>query len=164
MAVGLPLQVWHPPVITPDDTFANRTFRFLVRFSTVGGESGSADSARDPRGFAMKRESTILRTLFSFSNAFCFYPIGSGPIREFGISLWIVCLFSFNSDHVTDTYPYDRYTGVLHQGSIQVPSLHTRERLFFPFFSSNVLIMDYRHKNETHKRIFGTKSGQFYYS
>jgi len=26
----------------------------LIRFSTVGGESGSADSARDPRGFAMK--------------------------------------------------------------------------------------------------------------
>lgn len=26
----------------------------LVRFSTVGGEKGSADSARDPRGFAMK--------------------------------------------------------------------------------------------------------------
>jgi len=26
----------------------------LARFSTVGGESGSADSARDPRGFAMK--------------------------------------------------------------------------------------------------------------
>lgn len=26
----------------------------LVRFSTVGGESGSADTARDPRGFAMK--------------------------------------------------------------------------------------------------------------
>ena len=25
-----------------------------VRFSTVGGESGSADSARDPRGFALK--------------------------------------------------------------------------------------------------------------
>lgn len=25
-----------------------------VRFSTVGGESGSADEARDPRGFAMK--------------------------------------------------------------------------------------------------------------
>jgi catalase len=25
-----------------------------VRFSTVGGESGSADTARDPRGFAMK--------------------------------------------------------------------------------------------------------------
>jgi len=26
----------------------------LIRFSTVGGESGSADTARDPRGFAMK--------------------------------------------------------------------------------------------------------------
>jgi len=26
----------------------------LVRFSTVGGEKGSADSARDPRGFAVK--------------------------------------------------------------------------------------------------------------
>ncbi|XP_048578837.1 catalase isoform X2 [Nematostella vectensis] len=26
----------------------------LVRFSTVGGEAGSADTARDPRGFAMK--------------------------------------------------------------------------------------------------------------
>ncbi|MHB8630195.1 MAG: catalase [Aggregatilineales bacterium] len=26
----------------------------LVRFSTVGGEKGSADSARDPRGFALK--------------------------------------------------------------------------------------------------------------
>jgi catalase len=25
-----------------------------VRFSTVGGESGSADTARDPRGFAVK--------------------------------------------------------------------------------------------------------------
>lgn len=26
----------------------------VVRFSTVGGEAGSADSARDPRGFAIK--------------------------------------------------------------------------------------------------------------
>lgn len=25
-----------------------------VRFSTVGGESGSADTARDPRGYAVK--------------------------------------------------------------------------------------------------------------
>ncbi len=25
-----------------------------ARFSTVGGESGSADTARDPRGFALK--------------------------------------------------------------------------------------------------------------
>lgn len=26
----------------------------FTRFSTVGGESGSADAARDPRGFAIK--------------------------------------------------------------------------------------------------------------
>ena len=26
----------------------------FVRFSTVGGESGSADTVRDPRGFAVK--------------------------------------------------------------------------------------------------------------
>ena len=26
----------------------------LLRFSTVGGEKGSADAARDPRGFALK--------------------------------------------------------------------------------------------------------------
>ena len=28
--------------------------RATVRFSTVGGESGSADTARDPRGFSVK--------------------------------------------------------------------------------------------------------------
>jgi catalase len=28
--------------------------RVLVRFSTVGGEKGSADTERDPRGFAVK--------------------------------------------------------------------------------------------------------------
>lgn len=28
--------------------------RTTIRFSTVGGESGSADTARDPRGFAIK--------------------------------------------------------------------------------------------------------------
>ena len=31
-----------------------KTTKVAVRFSTVGGESGSADTARDPRGFAMK--------------------------------------------------------------------------------------------------------------
>src|SRR4051794_39970935 len=31
-----------------------KTTDVLVRFSTVGGEKGSADSARDPRGFAVK--------------------------------------------------------------------------------------------------------------
>jgi catalase len=28
--------------------------RLTMRFSTVGGESGSSDTARDPRGFAIK--------------------------------------------------------------------------------------------------------------
>ncbi|MEH3148114.1 MAG: catalase [Methylobacterium frigidaeris] len=31
-----------------------KTTEMFARFSTVGGESGSADTARDPRGFAMK--------------------------------------------------------------------------------------------------------------
>lgn len=31
-----------------------KTCEVLMRFSTVGGEKGSADSARDPRGFAIK--------------------------------------------------------------------------------------------------------------
>ena len=31
-----------------------KTTECFVRFSTVGGESGSADTARDPRGFAIK--------------------------------------------------------------------------------------------------------------
>lgn len=30
------------------------TAPLTIRFSTVGGESGSADTARDPRGFAIK--------------------------------------------------------------------------------------------------------------
>ncbi|CAI5757436.1 unnamed protein product [Candida verbasci] len=35
------------------DTIGKKT-RIFTRFSTVGGESGSADTARDPRGFATK--------------------------------------------------------------------------------------------------------------
>ncbi|CCH44719.1 catalase [Wickerhamomyces ciferrii] len=35
------------------DTIGKKT-KALVRFSTVGGEQGSADAARDPRGFAIK--------------------------------------------------------------------------------------------------------------
>ncbi|RPA80222.1 catalase [Ascobolus immersus RN42] len=31
-----------------------KKYKALVRFSTVGGEAGSGDSARDPRGFAIK--------------------------------------------------------------------------------------------------------------
>ncbi|XP_041353910.1 catalase-like isoform X2 [Gigantopelta aegis] len=34
--------------------FVGKRTPCLVRFSTVGGEKGSADTARDPRGFAMK--------------------------------------------------------------------------------------------------------------
>ncbi|GEQ69493.1 hypothetical protein JCM33374_g3165 [Metschnikowia sp. JCM 33374] len=35
------------------DTIGKKT-RLVTRFSTVGGESGSADAARDPRGFSVK--------------------------------------------------------------------------------------------------------------
>ena len=35
------------------DTIGKKT-PVAVRFSTVGGESGSADTVRDPRGFAVK--------------------------------------------------------------------------------------------------------------
>ncbi|GME84768.1 unnamed protein product [Ambrosiozyma monospora] len=35
------------------DTIGKKT-KLITRFSTVGGEKGSSDSARDPRGFAMK--------------------------------------------------------------------------------------------------------------
>lgn len=34
--------------------FPGKRTEVAVRFSTVGGESGSADTARDPRGFAVK--------------------------------------------------------------------------------------------------------------
>ena len=39
--------------LTPLARVGERTPTF-VRFSTVGGEMGSADTARDPRGFAVK--------------------------------------------------------------------------------------------------------------
>ncbi len=41
---------------TPGPTFgqAGRRTPVLARFSTVGGEKGSADADRDPRGFALK--------------------------------------------------------------------------------------------------------------
>jgi catalase len=35
-------------------TGMSKKTKMAIRFSTVGGEKGSADSARDPRGFAMK--------------------------------------------------------------------------------------------------------------
>ncbi|KAL7273761.1 catalase A [Rhizina undulata] len=42
--------------LTSADMFnkVGKKTKALVRFSTVGGEKGSADSARDPRGFAIK--------------------------------------------------------------------------------------------------------------
>lgn len=43
----------------------------VVRFSTVGGEKGSADSARDPRGFSVKfytdEGSVIVLSLITFA-------------------------------------------------------------------------------------------------
>jgi len=39
--------------LKPFETIGKKT-KMVVRFSTVGGESGSADTARDPRGFALK--------------------------------------------------------------------------------------------------------------
>lgn len=35
-------------------TDVGKKVRITARFSTVGGESGSADTARDPRGFSVK--------------------------------------------------------------------------------------------------------------
>lgn len=42
--------------LTSADMFSRvgKKTKALIRFSTVGGEKGSADSARDPRGFSMK--------------------------------------------------------------------------------------------------------------
>ena len=46
-----------------------------IRFSTVGGESGSADTARDPRGFAIKvRTEEGNWDMGAFTVGFLFYP------------------------------------------------------------------------------------------
>jgi catalase len=50
-----------------------------VRFSTVGGESGSADTARDPRGFAVKfytEEGKVISTVV-------FYRATSQSLKAF---------------------------------------------------------------------------------
>lgn len=39
-----------------------------MRFSTVGGESGSADTARDPRGFAIKLKTEVGNWDWTFNN------------------------------------------------------------------------------------------------
>ena len=73
----------------------------VVRFSTVGGEKGSADSARDPRGFSVK-----------------FYT-------EEGK------LTSLTSDHFQLKIPrklglgVQQYANILPSGSQQIPHLHS---------------------------------------
>lgn len=42
-----------------------------VRFSTVGGESGSADTVRDPRGFAIKFYSEDGSYIFYLQKMYC---------------------------------------------------------------------------------------------
>lgn len=44
-----------------------------VRFSTVGGESGSADTARDPRGFAIKLKTDAGNWDWVFNNTPVFF-------------------------------------------------------------------------------------------
>ena len=56
----LPMEPLPLPMTLPDITKARifsaigKQTRTLLRFSTVGGEKGSADTERDPRGFALK--------------------------------------------------------------------------------------------------------------
>jgi catalase len=42
----------------------------VARFSTVGGEKGSADSARDPRGFSVKFYTEEGKLTFSYPDRF----------------------------------------------------------------------------------------------
>lgn len=44
----------HSTSVQTNFCFLNQKTPIAIRFSTVGGESGSADTARDPRGFAIK--------------------------------------------------------------------------------------------------------------
>jgi len=53
--------------------------KVAFRGSTVGGESGSADTARDPRGFALK-----------------FYTEGTIEGCSYNQQLFLICFFSFS--------------------------------------------------------------------
>lgn len=53
---------------SPILTAVGEKVRATVRFSTVGGESGSADTARDPRGFAIKLRSKAGTLDWVFNN------------------------------------------------------------------------------------------------
>jgi hypothetical protein len=66
--------------------------KLVARFSTVGGEKGSADSARDPRGFSVKfytEEGKVTSlSLIAFTQRFQEIGIGCSTIRPssfFGI-------------------------------------------------------------------------------
>jgi catalase len=65
--------------------------RATVRFSTVGGESGSADTARDPRGFAIKIRTEEGNWDWVFNNTPVFFIryIIVGPMICSGSSLAI---------------------------------------------------------------------------
>ncbi|KAF8128419.1 catalase [Boletus edulis] len=54
-------------------TEVGKKHRTTVRFSTVGGESGSADTARDPRGFAIKIRSEQGNLDWVFNNTPVFF-------------------------------------------------------------------------------------------
>jgi catalase len=54
-------------------TSVGKQARATVRFSTVGGESGSADTARDPRGFAIKLRTEDGNVDWVFNNTPVFF-------------------------------------------------------------------------------------------
>jgi len=58
---------------SPFLTEVNKKTPVTVRFSTVGGESGSADTARDPRGFAIKLKTTHGNLDWVFNNTPVFF-------------------------------------------------------------------------------------------
>lgn len=83
-------------------TSVGKKVRATVRFSTVGGESGSADTARDPRGFAIK-----LRT-------------------EQGNWDWVfVCPFDYHLKLSLIDIDVEQYSSLLYQRSRQVPPFHS---------------------------------------
>jgi catalase len=72
----------------------------VVRFSTVGGEKGSADSARDPRGFSVK-----------------FYT-EEGKVTS-------LSLITFTKDSRKLGLGVQQYARLLYSGSQQIPHLHS---------------------------------------
>lgn len=54
-------------------TDIGKKVRITARFSTVGGESGSADTARDPRGFSVKLKTDEGNLDWVFNNTPVFF-------------------------------------------------------------------------------------------